>query len=214
MSLYPINLDLSGKPCVVIGGGKVALRKVKTLLQAQAKVTVIAPSLTASLAKLAQAEVIFYKQKEYMSGDMTGFFLAVCATDSSFINAAAAKEAKAKHILVNVVDHSFPSDFTVPAQVSRGDLLLTVSTGGKSPALARQLRIDLEKEYGDTYGILLDMIEKVRLELKMILVDSKEREAFWQQAMNTKILAFVKQGKLEEAEAEVRNAIDSFRSKS
>jgi len=214
LSLYPINLDLSGKPCVVIGGGKVALRKVKTLLQAQAKVTVIAPSLTASLAKLAQAEVIFYKQKEYMSGDMTGFFLAVCATDSSFINAAAAKEAKAKHILVNVVDHSFPSDFTVPAQVSRGDLLLTVSTGGKSPALARQLRIDLEKEYGDTYGILLDMIEKVRLELKMILVDSKEREAFWQQAMNTKILAFVKQGKLEEAEAEVRNAIDSFRSKS
>jgi len=214
LSLYPINLDLSGKTCVVIGGGKVALRKVKTLLQAQAKVTVIAPSLTASLAKLAQAEVIFYKQKEYMSGDMTGFFLAVCATDSSFINAAAAKEAKAKHILVNVVDHSFPSDFTVPAQVSRGDLLLTVSTGGKSPALARQLRIDLEKEYGDTYGILLDMIEKVRLELKMILVDSKEREAFWQQAMNTKILAFVKQGKLEEAEAEVRNAIDSFRSKS
>ena len=214
MSLYPINLDLSGKTCVVIGGGKVALRKVKTLLQAQAKVTVIAPSLTASLAKLAQAEVIFYKQKEYMSGDMTGFFLAVCATDSSFINAAAAKEAKAKHILVNVVDHSFPSDFTVPAQVSRGDLLLTVSTGGKSPALARQLRIDIEKEYGDTYGILLDMIEKVRLELKMILVDSKEREAFWQQAMNTKILAFVKQGKLEEAEAEVRNAIDSFRSKS
>ncbi len=214
MSLYPINLDLSGKTCVVIGGGKVALRKVKTLLQAQAKVTVIAPSLTASLAKLAQAEVIFYKQKEYMPGDMTGFFLAVCATDSSFINAAAAKEAKAKHILVNVVDHSFPSDFTVPAQVSRGDLLLTVSTGGKSPALARQLRIDLEKEYGDTYGILLDMIEKVRLELKMILVDSKEREAFWQQAMNTKILAFVKQGKLEEAEAEVRNAIDSFRSKS
>lgn len=214
MSLYPINLDLSGKTCVVIGGGKVALRKVKTLLQAQAKVTVIAPNLTASLAKLAQAEVIFYKQKEYMPGDMTGFFLAVCATDSSFINAAAAKEAKAKHILVNVVDHSFPSDFTVPAQVSRGDLLLTVSTGGKSPALARQLRIDLEKEYGDTYGILLDMIEKVRLELKMILVDSKEREAFWQQAMNTKILAFVKQGKLEEAEAEVRNAIDSFRSKS
>ena len=214
MSLYPINLDLSGKTCVVIGGGKVALRKVKTLLQAQAKVTVIAPSLTASLAKLAQAEVIFYKQKEYMPGDMTGFFLAVCATDSSFINAAAAKEAKAKHILVNVVDHSFPSDFTVPAQVSRGDLLLTVSTGGKSPALARQLRIDIEKEYGDTYGILLDMIEKVRLELKMILVDSKEREAFWQQAMNTKILAFVKQGKLEEAEAEVRNAIDSFRSKS
>ena len=214
MSLYPINLDLSGKPCVVIGGGKVALRKVKTLLQAQAKVTVIAPSLTASLAKLAQAEVIFYKQKEYMSGDMTGFFLAVCATDSSFINAAAAKEAKAKHILVNVVDHSFPSDFTVPAQVSRGDLLLTVSTGGKSPALARQLRIDIEKEYGDTYGILLDIIEKVRLELKMVLGDSKERETFWQQAMNTKILAFVKQGKLEEAEAEVRNAIDSFRSKS
>jgi len=214
LSLYPINLDLKCKKCVVIGGGKVAMRKVKTLLKAQAQVTVIAPSLTASLAELAKAEVIFYKQKEYRSGDMTGFFLAVCATDSSLVNAEAAKEAKSKHILVNVVDHSFPSDFTVPAQVSRGDLLLTVSTGGKSPALARQLRIDLEKEYGDTYGILLDMIEKVRLELKMVLVESKERETFWQQAMNTKILAFVKQGKLEEAEAEVRNAIDSFRSKS
>ena len=214
MSLYPINLDLKRKKCVVVGGGKVALRKVKTLLKAEAQVTVIAPSLTSSLAELAQAGVIFYKQKEYMCGDMTGFFLVVCATDSSFVNAAAAKEAKAKHILVNVVDQSVPSDFIVPAQVSRGDLLITVSTGGKSPALARQLRVELEKEYGDTYGMLLDMIEKVRLELKMVLVESKDREAFWQQAMNTKILAFVKQGKLEDAEAEVRNAIDSFRSKS
>ena len=214
MSLYPINLDLNGKKCVVIGGGKVALRKVKTLLKAEAQVTVIAPSLTASLIELAKAEAIFYKSKEYMYGDLAGFFLAVCATDSSFVNAAAAKEAKEKHVLVNVVDQSVPSDFMVPAQVSRGDLLLTVSTGGKSPALARQLRLELEKEYGDTYGTLLDIIEKVRLELKMVLGDSKARETFWQQAMNTKILAFVKQGKLEEAEAEVRNAIDSFRSKS
>jgi len=214
LSLYPINLDLNGKKCVVIGGGKVALRKVKTLLKAEAQVTVIAPSLTASLIELAKAEAIFYKSKEYMYGDLAGFFLAVCATDSSFVNAAAAKEAKEKHVLVNVVDQSVPSDFMVPAQVSRGDLLLTVSTGGKSPALARQLRLELEKEYGDTYGTLLDIIEKVRLELKMVLGDSKARETFWQQAMNTKILAFVKQGKLEEAEAEVRNAIDSFRSKS
>jgi len=214
LSLYPINLDLNGKKCVVIGGGKVALRKVKTLLKTAAQVTVIAPNLTPALAELAKAEAIFYKSQEYIYGDMSGFFLAVCATDSSFVNAAAAKEAKEKHVLVNVVDQAVPSDFMVPAQVSRGDLLLTVSTGGKSPALARQLRLELEKEYGDTYGILLDIIEKVRLELKMVLGDSKERETFWQQAMNTKILAFVKQGKLEEAEAEVRNAIDSFRSKS
>ncbi len=208
--VYPINLDLRERLCAVIGGGSVALRKARTLLQAGAKVTVIAPVLTAELARLAESGQLRWQAKQYADGDLKNFFIVICATNSPAANVRAASEAKREGALVNVAEPSQLSDFTVPAQVRRGDLLLTVSTGGKSPALARQLRRELERDFGDTYGAWLERLTILRGEMKSRLDNSQARETFWRQAMDAAVLELVKQGELKRAEARIRDAIDSF----
>lgn len=214
MAVYPVNLDLTAKPCAVIGGGAVALRKTSALLLAGADVTVISPALAEPLAKLAEEKKIRYRAKAYGEGDLADFFLVICAADDAAANRAAARDAKAAGALVNIADRSFPSDFTVPAQVARGDLLITVSTGGQSPAVARQIRRELAERYGDEYGVFLRLAAKIRSEMRRALPDSKARERFWRRAMRARTLDLVRQGKLNEAEAEIRNAIGSFRSES
>lgn len=210
MELYPVNLDLADKPCAVIGGGKVARRKVDGLLRAGARVTVISPEIVSAIAALAEIKKIFYWPRSYEPGDLRGFFLVICAANRQEVNLKAAVEAKQCGALVNVVDGSDRSDFFVPAQVRRGDLLLTVSTGGRSPALAGQVRRSLEATYGEEYGVFLDMVAALRDELKTDLPESADRVRFWQNAFNQDILNLIKRGKLKKAEAELRNAIGSF----
>jgi precorrin-2 dehydrogenase / sirohydrochlorin ferrochelatase len=212
--VYPINLDLKNRLCAVLGGGNVALRKVKTLLAAEARITVIAPVLTGDLAHLAKIGQVNWVGKKYESGDLHGFFLVICATNNSPTNIKAAIEAKREGALVNVAEPAHFSDFTVPAQVRRGDLLLTVSTGGKSPALARQLRRELEKDFGDTYGAWLEQLTLLRKEMRSRLESSQERELFWRQALDAEVLELVKRGELKKAEAKIRDAIGSFGSES
>ena len=214
MSFYPINLDLSDKECAVIGGGKVAWRKVVSLLKAGAKVTVISPELIEPLFYMAEKEQIVHKKKCYRQGDLTGFFIVICATNQQMVNRQAAEDAKKNGALINVVDKSYPNDFIVPAQVCRGNLLITVSTGGQSPAFSRQLQRELSNKYGDEYAVYLDLIADMRETLKDVLQDSEARVKFWQQAMNQEILDLIKQGKLSKAEAEIKNAIGSIRTKS
>lgn len=214
MSFYPINLDLTDRRCAVVGGGAVALRKVRSLLEAGAKVTVISPDLAEPLACMAERREIARRKKRYEDGDLAGFFLVICASDQAAVNRRAAGEAQRRGALVNVTDGVCPGDFTVPAQVRRGDLLFTVSTGGKSPALSRQLRRELALRYGEEYAIYLDLLAKMRAELKGILPESKTRVSFWQEAMNQGVLDLIKQGKLEKAEAGIRDAISSIRAKS
>lgn len=214
MSLYPINLNLSQKSCAVLGGGSVAWRKVNALLKADAVITVISPTLIEPLTKLAKAKKLLHKEQLYRQGDLMNFFLVICATDDQKINRCAAKEASENGALVNVVDASFPSDFTVPAQISRGDLLMTVSTGGKSPAFSRALSKELAQTYGEAYGVYLELLANAREEMKTRLKTSKDREFFWQKVMNQEVLDLIKQGKLNKAEAEIKNAIGSIRSES
>jgi precorrin-2 dehydrogenase/sirohydrochlorin ferrochelatase len=199
MHHYPINLNLNGKKCVLIGGGAVAERKAKTMVAAGGEVLVISPELTAGLIALAEKETLVWVNRAYQAGDLDGFFLAVCATDDEAVNLLAAQEAKEKKILVDIVDKPLAADFTVPAQVRRGNLLLTVSTGGQSPALAREIKKELAALYGEEYGVYLELIAQMRLDLKKTLSDSKEREKFWQRALDEEILLFLRQGKIAEA---------------
>lgn len=208
--MYPVNLDLTDKRCAVIGAGAVAARKTRALLAARARVTVIAPQLGPGLAQLAAQGKIVHIAKPYREEALDGFFLVFCATDDAAVNRRAAFAARRGGALVNVADASCPSDFTLPAQVRRGDLLLTVSTGGKSPAFARALAAELAGRYGEEYGVYLEMLEKVRAEMKRALASSKEREAFWRRALGGEALRLVREGKFMEAEAEIRNAIGGF----
>ena len=214
MADYPINLRIAGKKCIVIGGGDVACRKVKSLLAAGVEVTVLSPELTTELAEMVEKKQFNYIARPYQKGDLDGFFLVICATDVSSVNEAVAKEAEEAGILANVVDVPELGNFSVPAQIKRGDLLLTVSTGGKSPAMAKKLRQELDKQYGEEYGEYLDLIDKVRREIKQRLATSKERELFWRETIDENVLALLRQGRIEEAEAVICHAASSFGIKS
>ena len=214
MTDYPINLRIGGKRCLVVGGGSVACRKVKSLLAAEAQLTVLSPELTAELAEMQRKKQFNYIAKPYQEGDLGGFFLVICATDDPFVNEAVAREAEEDGILANVVDVPELGNFSVPAQVKRGDLLLTVSTGGKSPVLAKRLRQQLAACYGCEYSEFLDFLNEVRRELKQRLATTKERECFWRAAINEDILALLRQGRIEEAEAMIRHAASGIGIKS
>ncbi|WP_245690451.1 precorrin-2 dehydrogenase/sirohydrochlorin ferrochelatase family protein [Sporolituus thermophilus] len=208
---YPVNLNLAGRRCAVIGGGAVAARKVLALLAAGAAVTVVSPAVTAELAALAAAGQITHIERPYWPGAIENFFIVICATDDPDVNRQAAEEGRAKGALVNVADAPELCDFTVPSQIVRGDLVITVSTGGKSPALARRLRQELEARYGPEYGLYLAMVGRLRDEMKERLATPRARECFWRRALDDEALALVKAGKLHEAEEKIRDAIGGIR---
>lgn len=209
--MYPINLILDNKPCVVLGGGHVALRKVKGLLDAKAKVTVISPEIVAELAKLVEEKRIIWQKKCYEQGDLDDFTLAICAIGNEKINAEVQREAKQKKVILNVVDRLEFCDFALPAKIRRGDLLVTFSTNGKSPALAKYLRCKMEREFDETYAKWLDRLVQLRKEAIETLPTSDDREIFWRSALSDDVMELVKNKKYDEAEASIRNAISSFR---
>lgn len=214
MVFYPINLNIKDKKCVVIGGGIIATRKIKSLLAAQAQVFVISPQVTSIIQTLIDNQKINYIARDYQAGDIKGCFLVICATNNKAVNKMIAEEAESLGLLFNVIDDSTDSNFTVPAVIRRNDLLLTVSTNGKSPAVAKQIKAELSLIYGEEYGYFLNLIAKYRQELKTKVKTSKERECFWRDNLNKDILTLLKEGKLDEAEAKIKDAIGSFGAKS
>ena len=181
-SYYPLFLSLNGRKCTVIGGGQVALRKVTVLLKHAANVTVISPRLCAGLRDLADEDRIKVIHRAYQAGDMDGASIAILATSDSAINLVAATEASSKKVLVNVVDNPELSDFIVPSIISRGNLAIAISTGGKCPSLARKIRMKLQKEFGPEYAALALLIAEVRAIIKKqgIKVSSGD----WQKAID------------------------------
>lgn len=206
--LYPLNLDLTGRSIVVVGGGAVAERKVRGILAADAgaAVRVIAPAVTKGLRVLADAGRIVWLHERYARGMLAGAFLVFAATNVRAVNAAAAAEAEEIGALVNVIDDAARSAFQVPASVRRGDLLLTVATGGDSPALARTIRMELEEFYPPSFEIWLEYVSALRAQMQEALPTSRERTAFWRAALRQDILSMVRNGALEKAEVELRNA--------
>ena len=208
---YPMNMELGGRRCVVLGGGPVARRKVGTLRQAGASVLVIAPSVSPELEALAESGEIQWRRAPYEQGCLRDAFLVICATDDEAVNRQAAAEARQRGVLVNAPAQPELSDFSVPASLRRGNLLLTVSTGNLSPALSRALREHLDREFPPMFGEWLERLHLLREEVKARLGSSREREAFWRDALNEHILELVGTGQIEQAEVEVRNAIDGNR---
>lgn len=209
--MYPINLFLSARPCLVIGGGNVALQKVQGLLAAQAQVTIISPLLCHELRLLADSGQVHWQKKEYTDGDVKAFDLLICAADNQAVNRAAAAEARRRRILVNVCDVPAISDFAAPAVIRRGDLLITIGTSGKSPALSRYFRRVLAAEIGAGYGLFLERLVQLRREARQTLKTPQERQQFWRQALTDDVMALVAAGNIDAAEARLRHAIDRYR---
>ena len=156
--LYPIFLDLSGRRCVVVGGGEVANRKARKLLQARAGVVVISPEIRPELESVA----VEIHRRTYRDGDLEGAYLAFAATDSREANAAVAREAKERGIPVNVADAPSEGDFALPSTLRRGRLQVAVSTGGASPTLARRIKDELEERFGPEWAGLVEQMNAER----------------------------------------------------
>lgn len=159
---YPAFLDLRGRRCLVVGGGSVAERKVHALREAGARVCVVAPRLTPGLAALAARREIVHWPRRFRPGDVAGAMLVVCATGLAGVDAAAAAAARRQRALVNAVDRRALCDLIVPAVVRRGHLQIAVSTGGRCPALAREIRRRLEALFPDDCADLLEEVGRAR----------------------------------------------------
>ena len=159
---YLVNLKVEGRPVLVVGAGAVALRKVEGLLEAGARVTVVAPRICGGVERLAREGRIELRRRPYEKDDCAGAFLVMAATDDETVNAQVAGDAGELGILVNVADRPALCTVTLPAVVRRGSLTLAVATEGKCPAFARALREELERRYGEEYGAALDLMGELR----------------------------------------------------
>ncbi len=174
---YAIQINLTGRPCLVVGGGRVATRKVRSLLAAGAVVHVVAPRLTTELTALVADGRVAHRSHEYRPSDLDGCILAVAATNDSALNRLIADDATAARILVNVVDAPEHSSFTVPATAHRGRVSVSVATDGASPVLSRHLRDQVDRALGDEWGAVADALHDARSALITALPDPTERAA-------------------------------------
>lgn len=166
LSYYPLLLDLRGKKCVVVGGGSVAQRKVKSLLKAKARVWVISPNLTEGLEQLKRKKSIFYIKAHYQKKYLKGAFLVIAATFDGKTNQAVADGAQTLDILTNVVDAPHLSSFIVPSSIHKGDLTISISTNGKAPGLSKRIRRDLQKLLLPDYAQFLKRLKDIRKDLQ------------------------------------------------
>ena len=197
---YPLSLNISNRRCLVIGGGAVAFRKVNMLLEFGAAVEVISDRFCPELEQLEEKGMVSLVRREYTHGDLKGAVLAVAATDSNIINKKISDEARDIGILINVVDDPQKSDFIVPSYLRRGNVTISVSTGGSSPALARNIREKLEKRFGVDYAALAVLISQVRAELKQKGVKVAADE--WQKALDVdSLITMVHKGQGSEAKS-------------
>jgi precorrin-2 dehydrogenase / sirohydrochlorin ferrochelatase len=162
MKYYPVNLDIRHQSCLVVGGGAVGTRKVRTLLDCGAAVIVVSPEVTDPLSVLAAENHILLKQRPYRASDLDGVFLVIGATDSKDINRAIHDDARKQGKLCNIADQPELCNFILPSVIDRGDLIIAISTSGKSPAVARRLRQQIEAQFGPEYAEFLKLMGAVR----------------------------------------------------
>ena len=162
MSFYPVNLNIHKRFCLIIGGGEVAARKVEQVLACGAKVAVISPKACPRIRELAAEGRMEWRRRDYCPGDLRGAFLVFAATDKAEVQQQVIDEAKERDILLNSADNPEACTFQVPATVRQGELLLAISTGGGSPAVAAWIRKRLEREFGPEYGVLVRLFSSIR----------------------------------------------------
>jgi siroheme synthase-like protein len=193
---YPIFLNIRGKKCVVVGGGGVAERKVRSLVEHNASILVISPHVSEGLAELAAQGVIKVARRDYRPGDLKDALVVIAATDDPEVNNLVADEGQRRGTLVNVVDAPQSSNFIVPSLVRRGDVCIAISTGGRSPALSRKIRTQLEQSFGPEYASLALLLSEVRRELRGTQVDGDA----WQGSLDLDLLLdMLKRGEFEQA---------------
>lgn len=207
MRYYPVFLDITGKRCVVVGGGKVAERKVMGLLAAGALVLVISPELTARLKALARAGKVKHVNSRFEKGCLKGAAIAIAASDSKDVNAAVFNEAAKRGILVNTVDDPELCSFIVPSAIKRGDLTIAISTAGKAPALTKRLREELEGIIGAEYALFTEIIGAARNNLLKTGANRVKKERVIKTLMDSSLLDLIRANDSKKIDALLENLL-------
>jgi len=191
---YPINLDLHDRPVVIVGGGAVAARKAKRLVEAGARLTVVAPQVVESLSNAAAAGKLTHLKRSYRPGDLAGALLAFAATGDPEVNLAVAAEARERGIPVDVVDAPAESNFHTPAVLQRGDLTITVSTAGASPALSRRIVEQLDPLFGPEYAETVALLGEIREKILTVKGGSAYTERVFAELVALDLPSLIKNG--------------------
>ncbi|MDH4321294.1 MAG: bifunctional precorrin-2 dehydrogenase/sirohydrochlorin ferrochelatase [Desulfobulbaceae bacterium] len=207
MNYYPICLDITGRRCIVIGGGKVAARKAQGLLDHNAAVTMISPELGEESAALHAAGRLTWCDRPYQEGDLAGAFLVIAATDDPEVQERIHAEAEAGNILLNVADVPKWCNFILPATVRRGDFSLSISTGGKSPALAKRMREAMEAQFGPEYDILLQALGALRPLVLSLNRPHRENKKIFAQLLHDDMVLWIRDNRWEEVVAHFRKVL-------
>jgi precorrin-2 dehydrogenase/sirohydrochlorin ferrochelatase len=199
---YPVYLDLNGRLAVIVGAGKVAQRKARTLAGYGADVVVVAPEVSQELLELESEGLVSIEQRGYVRGDLADAFLAVCATDSEEVNRAVFAEAEERGCLVNVVDVPELCNFIVPSIVRRGSLQIAISTGGAAPTVAKRLRKRFQAEFGEEWADYVELLGQVRvLVMERVEGGEAQRKPIFEAIADSDLLERLRAGERPSAQA-------------
>lgn len=200
MGYYPLFLEIQDMPCIVVGGGAVALRKAMGLLKAGAHLTVISPEVTEKMEELLDNDRVRLLKRPFKRGDLRGAGLVIAASSERDVNEEVCGEARANNVPVNVVDDPGASDFIVPSAISRGGLCIAISTAGRCPALSRRTRLELEKVIGPEYGPYLEIMGAVREKLLKSGVKGDKKDRIINELLDSELLGLIRAGLVEGVE--------------
>jgi siroheme synthase-like protein len=205
--LYPANLRVAGRPCLVVGGGAVATAKVAELVDCGADVTIVAPEVTAEIESLATAGRVRVDRRPYRGGEVAGYWLAVVATDDPRVNRAVRLDGDGHGVWVNAADDPANCSVTLPARVRQGPILATFSTSGQAPAVATWLRRRYEADLGVEFATVVELVSEARAQLQA--EGRSTGEVDWQGALDSGMLDLVREGRVAEARERLQACLSS-----
>jgi siroheme synthase-like protein len=206
---YPIYIDIEDRAVLIVGGGTVCARKAETMMRYGARVTIVSPEITDEIAAWEQAGVLAVCLKKYAEADLEGASMVIASTDDQCVNARVARDCRRRRIPVNVVDVTHLCEFIVPAIIEKGSIQIAVSTGGKSPAIARTLKEDLQQTIGPEYAEVNDLLGTLRKSAKQVLPTDIDRKRFFDGIIAAGILDLLRQGRRREAFEAVARACEA-----
>ncbi len=201
MKYYPVHLDINNRNVLVVGGGGVGTRKVRTLLACGARVTVVSLEASRQLRDLATSGEIILEKRPYQSDDLNGMFLVIGATNDEKLNRQISGDADRLNTLCNIADRPEVCNFILPSIVHRDDLVITISTSGKSPALAKKLRKSLENQFGEEYGTLLRLMGAIRRNLLRQAHEPEAHKPLFEQLLNSDLIGMIQENKTDDINA-------------
>jgi siroheme synthase-like protein len=206
---YPIYIDIEDRAVLIVGGGNVCARKAETMMRYGGRVTIVSPEITDEIAAWERDGLLAVHRKKYEEGDLDGASIVIASTDDPCVNARVARDCRRRKVPVNVVDVTHLCEFIVPAIVEKGSITIAISTGGKSPALGRTLKEDLQRTIGPEYAEVNDLLGSLRKSAKKVLPTDVDRKRFFDGIIAAGILEMLRDGQRRQAFEAVARACNA-----